>query len=182
MLQQEYFHQVPVNLYDKLQSESKRKLTALLHQGHDGSCYVSRPILATPPFWLLVYAHKISHTLPTCNIILGWLTLCAPEAVHFVELLLIYQHFVLHKKNWLASPLYAKSKWTVSSAPLRHQDRNTHDLWRDVCLINLRRRTRWRFLKQHNTARLFVTQSCRKFSVSFFIILTSVEFAFYSVS
>ena len=72
-------------------SASLTKLTALLPQSHDYSCYVSRPIMAPPPIWLhkLIYAHTTSRTLPTCDINLDSLTLPVPEAGDFVELIVL---------------------------------------------------------------------------------------------
>jgi hypothetical protein len=42
-------------------SASLTKLTALLPQSHDCSCYVSRPILAPPPFWLHKHIDLRTH-------------------------------------------------------------------------------------------------------------------------
>jgi hypothetical protein len=74
-------------------SASLTNLTALLHQSHDCSYYVSRPMLAPPPSDCrdtLIYAHTASRTLPTCDISLDTLTLPAPEAGDFVELIFSY--------------------------------------------------------------------------------------------
>ena len=40
----------------------------------------------------LIYAHTTSRTAPTCDVSLGSLTLPAPEAGDFVDLILLYQH------------------------------------------------------------------------------------------
>jgi hypothetical protein len=77
-------------------SASLSNIRALLPQSRDYSCYVSRPLLASPPLCLqkhsdiLTYAHTIPRTLPTCDIRLGSLTLPASEAGDFVELILLY--------------------------------------------------------------------------------------------
>ena len=77
-------------------SASLTNLTPLLPQSRDSSCYVSRPILAHPPLWLQehadLYAHTTSRILRTCDVSLGSLTLPAPEAGEFVELILLYLH------------------------------------------------------------------------------------------
>ena len=75
-------------------SESLTNLTVLLPQSRDSSCYVSRPILALPPLWLhkhtvlraqiFAHCHEWSHDF-------GSLSLPAPEAGDFVELLLLLQ-------------------------------------------------------------------------------------------
>jgi len=68
-------------------------LTVLLPQSHDCSYYVSRRIL-TPPSLLLQKHTDLLHTtlriLQASDISLGSLTLPAPEAGDFVELLLLY--------------------------------------------------------------------------------------------
>jgi hypothetical protein len=68
-------------------------ITILLHQLHDWTCYVSRRILAPPRLWLqqytLIYVHANSRNLPNCDIILGSLTLSAPEARDTVKLILL---------------------------------------------------------------------------------------------
>jgi hypothetical protein len=75
-------------------SASVTKLTTLLSQSHDCSCYVSRRVLAPPPLWLqehnYIRAHDLAHA-PGFDIGLGCLTLLAPEAGDFVELLLFYK-------------------------------------------------------------------------------------------
>ena len=38
----------------------------------------------------MIYAHTTSRTLPTCDVSLGSLTLTAPEAGDFMELILLY--------------------------------------------------------------------------------------------
>ena len=70
-------------------------LTVFLSQSHDRTCYVSRPILAPPPLWM-IYAHTTSRTLLTCDISLGLQTLPAPQAGGFVELILPYWY---HSKS-----------------------------------------------------------------------------------
>ena len=75
-------------------SASLTNLTVLLPQSRDSSCYVSRPILATPPLWLhkhtdlraqnFAHSHEWSHDF-------GSLSSPAPEARDFVELLLLHQ-------------------------------------------------------------------------------------------
>jgi len=69
---------------------SLTNLAALLPHSHDRSCYVSRPILAPPPFRLQkltdLHEHDFAHS-PTCDISLGWLRVPGPEAGDFVELL-----------------------------------------------------------------------------------------------
>ena len=75
-------------------SASLIKLTALLPQSRDYSCYVSRPILSPPRSDCrntLIYAHTNSRTLPTCDISLGSITLPASEAGDFVKLILPYK-------------------------------------------------------------------------------------------
>jgi len=46
-------------------SASLTQLTPLLAQSHDGSCYVSRPVLTPPPLWLQkntdLRAHEFAH-------------------------------------------------------------------------------------------------------------------------
>jgi len=68
-------------------------LTALVPQSHDSSHYLSRAILALnrPECRnTLIYAHATSPNLPTCVISLLSLTLPAPKAGDFVELILLY--------------------------------------------------------------------------------------------
>jgi len=72
-------------------------LTVLLPLLHDCNYSVSRQILAPPPL-RLTYTHTTSRTLPTCNIMLGWLTLPAPEAGDLVELFLLYRVWKVLKK------------------------------------------------------------------------------------
>jgi hypothetical protein len=48
---QDYLPKVPVILHDNLQCHLTN-LTVFLPQSQDGSCYVSRTILAPPPLWL----------------------------------------------------------------------------------------------------------------------------------
>jgi hypothetical protein len=79
-------------------SASLTNLTALLPQSRDCSYDVSRQILAPPPLWLqkhtntLIYAHTTSPTLPTSDMSLGSLTLPAPKAGDFVDLILLYRY------------------------------------------------------------------------------------------
>ena len=62
----------------------------------DCSYYVSRPILATPPLWshrnTLIYTKTTPHTLSTCNISPDSITLSAPKAGDFVELILLHRN------------------------------------------------------------------------------------------
>jgi len=60
----------------------------VLRQSGDCKCYVNRRILARAPFWL--QKDRTAHILPTSNISLGLLTLPAPEAGDFVELIQLY--------------------------------------------------------------------------------------------
>ena len=68
-------------------SASLTNITTLLPQSRDCSCYVSTStaLLAEST---MIYTDTISRTLPTCNIILGSLTLHEPEAGDFTELIL----------------------------------------------------------------------------------------------
>ena len=92
-LQSGYIHEAPVILHDNLQCEShKPYCPPPLPQSHDCSCYVSkqywhlhRPVCRNT----LIYAHTTSRTVQTCDISLGSLTVPAPEAGDFVELLLL---------------------------------------------------------------------------------------------
>jgi predicted alpha/beta superfamily hydrolase len=69
-------------------SASFTKLKALLPQSHVYNCYVSTStsLIARKT---LIYGHSKSHILPTCDISLGMITVSAPEAGDFVELILI---------------------------------------------------------------------------------------------
>jgi len=71
-------------------SASLKNLTPLLPQSRDCICYVSRPILAPPPFGLQqltdLRAYD-SRTLPACDTSVGSLTLPVSEAGDFVELI-----------------------------------------------------------------------------------------------
>ena len=77
-------------------STSLTNLTTYLPQSHDRNCYIRRPVLAPPPVWLqkhtdlLIYTYTISHTLSTCDISLGSLSLPAFAAGDVVELILLY--------------------------------------------------------------------------------------------
>jgi len=77
-------------------STSLTNLTAHLPQSRDYSCYVSRPIPAPPPLWLqkhnLSTRTRLRAASPTCDESIGSLTLSAPEAGDFVELVQLYQH------------------------------------------------------------------------------------------
>jgi hypothetical protein len=78
---------------------SLTNVTVLLPQSRDNSCCVSRPLLAPPPLCLQKhadYAHMILRTVPTCDLSLGSLTLLAPEAGDFVELLFLYVVGLFH--------------------------------------------------------------------------------------
>jgi len=67
------------------------KLTPLLPQSHDCSCYGIRPIMAPPPLWFHNHTDLRAHDFAqTCNISLVSQALLAPEAGDFVELFLIH--------------------------------------------------------------------------------------------
>jgi hypothetical protein len=72
-------------------SASLTNLTALLPQSRDSSCYwhLHRSDCRNT----LIYAHTTSRTLPTCDMIVGSLTLSSSEAGDFVELLVLYSAF-----------------------------------------------------------------------------------------
>ena len=67
-------------------SASLTNLTVFLQQSLVCSCYVSRRILAPPP---LILAHTTLRTLRNFDVSLGSLTIPAPEAGVFVELILL---------------------------------------------------------------------------------------------
>ena len=105
-VQQDYIHKVPVILHENRLRRFSQTVKALLLQSHDCSCYVSRPILAPPRLWLQKHAdpraYTTSRTPSICDISLGPLTLLAPEAGDFVELLLLYKVYfsiMARKKN-----------------------------------------------------------------------------------
>ena len=91
--QQDYFHNVPVILRDNnLQQESLKSygpLTSITWQQllrkRANTGHVHRYEWRNT----LIYAHTTSWTLPTCDVSLGTITLPAPEAGNFVELLLL---------------------------------------------------------------------------------------------
>jgi len=61
-------------------------LTPLLSQSHDRSCYLRRPILALPLFWLQKHGDLCAHDFAHSPYIeQGSLTLPAPEAGSFME-------------------------------------------------------------------------------------------------
>jgi len=68
-------------------SASLTNHTVLLLQSRVCSCYVSGRLLAPPP---LIWAHTTLRTLRTFDVSLGSLTIPAPEAGVFVELILLY--------------------------------------------------------------------------------------------
>jgi hypothetical protein len=88
-------------------SASLTKLTVLLSQSRDNSCYVSRRILAPLPLCINIpiYAHTTSRTVPTCDMNLGSLTR-APEAGDFVELLLLYTEAIYNRRRHLVHGIF----------------------------------------------------------------------------
>jgi hypothetical protein len=122
------------------------------------------------------YKPTRSHTLPTSDFSLGSLELSAPETRHFVVLHLLYWRFVLYKKLTCFTSLRIVQPSGLSRLREFANKKGIyfrgicHDLWRDVCRINLRR-IRWRcFSKQHNTACPFFAQPSWKFSAVFLYI------------
>jgi len=83
----DYIHETP-STFIKTSCTILTNLTVLLPQSRDCSCYVGRPILASPPLWLHKHtdlrAHDFAHS-PTCDISLGPLTFPSPVAGDFVE-------------------------------------------------------------------------------------------------
>jgi hypothetical protein len=120
-LQQNYFHQVPVILHhqvpvilhDNLQRGSQTLRPSYL-KSHDCSCHVSRRILASPPRFM----RRRFRSFPACDITLGSLTLPAPEAGDFVELLLPYA--LQHPVGNIIT-LASSTVWTLSTAPCSEQ-------------------------------------------------------------
>ena len=90
-IEQDYIYKVPVIFHDNVLRMSHKPygppsvtwFQALRKQTNTGKCIILTAERQS-------YAHTTSHTLPTSNINLGSLTLPAPEAGDFVELLLLY--------------------------------------------------------------------------------------------
>jgi len=62
---------------------------ALLPQTRHCSYYVSRPTPRSDCGNMLIYAHKTSRSVSSCDVIPGSLTLPAPQVEDFVELILL---------------------------------------------------------------------------------------------
>ena len=77
----------------------------LLHKTHDYSRYVSRPILAPPPFWLHKHTcQRIIHPhYMTCDMNLIFVMLPASGAWVHVGLFLLYQTAHIRKNRHLSS-------------------------------------------------------------------------------
>ena len=89
--------QSPPHIIRQPSARVSLNLTSLLPQSRDCSSYVRRPMTGIPTA-PTAGTHWSTRTLPTFDVRLGSLTLPAPKAGQFVELLLLYIYLLLLTK------------------------------------------------------------------------------------